>query len=417
MNLEPFVRIYRYGENFKYEAPRLYVAGNLEESRDALSDCLQVVSESRAEIDYLSVDGTTINVDNGKLPAAGKFEIKITLPTTGSDRFYHSISEFISINKKTLSDGNFPSEFFLIDDNYYSGDSEKNTNIERLKNHVRFAFLLSKVADYSGSSKTGIEKLVFIRSEEGGANKALTIIPNITPELIKLDLDISDLEAVLESIDEKKGHYVEKRAIFNQSLVDYYAADSEGVELLSVARDWNAVNKLYRDNLDTYISGFSVHKARKEIAEYEFELNKRYSELASQLHSKVLAVPVSVGAIGFMVRFPDFLIQLVFLVAAVVTTWITWSSVNNQEKQADILRHSKRFSVDSFKGRFSEPPEEINEHIRKSKIIFSNADQKLSRDCKYYKRLSFSPTAIAALIIVFTDSRYSIPMKLISAIC
>ncbi|KFK60828.1 hypothetical protein JS84_24840 [Vibrio vulnificus] len=91
---------------------------------------------------------------------------------------------------------------------------------------------------------------------------------SISENLLSKDINFSLLNELTSAESELNMHYSDKLSVFYASLHEFlgggYAPDEAFNKLID---SWGAFVALYQNNLSTYLSGFSFHKAKKEVAE------------------------------------------------------------------------------------------------------------------------------------------------------
>lgn len=111
---------------------------------------------------------------------------------------------------------------------------------------------------------------------------------------------------------------------------------------------WDKFVKLFENNLSTYMSGFSFHKARKEIAKSEAEFAEKISKLITDLTTKVLSIPVSLLASFGIIKLTSRSEMLLVLLGVLLSSLILHMVLLNQDKQLKHICHAKDIAFMPF---------------------------------------------------------------------
>ncbi|ECL4293766.1 hypothetical protein FTG89_24435, partial [Salmonella enterica] len=313
--------------------------------------------------DELIADG--VFIENNVLPIDWQsISITLKLPRDSVQRFHNSITDLITFS--SVRNGEFPTDFYIIDLDYYSKDTITPPAVQKVKNVCRLIKALSKLAHYHDRKATdGEPRLVFIQGSDGRSKSAI-LQPTITNEMLGYsDIDCNIVEQLQDehSINDVN-HHIEKRGIFRNTLVEYINENNFNFQQL--IEHWAGFCLAYDNNLSVYLSGFNFHKARKDVAAAELDFSEKTAKTISDLTAKILTIPLSLlAAIGIW-KLSALTEQLVVASGVVFTSLIINLIISSQWKQLRRIIHSKNMVFNPFILKLKKYPSELQGDINKA---------------------------------------------------
>ncbi|EIS7449328.1 hypothetical protein I5467_22705 [Citrobacter sp. FDAARGOS_156] len=347
--------------------------------------------------DEFTVDGDPLQ-GNCLPPNWKTIDLTLKLPRDSIHRFHNSIEELI--NFSSIRNGDFPTDFYIIDLDYYSGDAITPPSVQKIENICKLIKALSKLAHYHDRKSTdGEPRLVFIQGSEGRSKSAI-LQPTITKEMLNYsDIDCTVVEQLKDDISvDDVNHHVEKRGIFRNTLVEY--VNENNFDFQKLIEYWTEFRLAYDNNLSVYLSGFNFHKARKDVAAAELEFAEKTSKTISDLTTKILAIPVSLLAALGAWKMQDLTEQLVILIGVIFTSVIINLIISSQEKQLNRIIHAKDMVFSPFILKLKNYPNELQNDITKA-IDELKKNEKFSKNIliSFYV-LCWIPTLVGIVIIL-----------------
>lgn len=355
------------------------------------------VSQYIVEDEFIA-DG--IFIENNALPRDWQsISITLKLPRDSVQRFHNSITDLITFS--SVRNGEFPTNFYIIDQDYHSEDTVTPPAVQKVKNVCRLIKALSKLAHYHDRKATdGEPRLVFIQGSDGRSKSAI-LQPTITNEMLDYsDIDCSIVEQLQDdhSINDVN-HHIEKRGIFRNTLVEYINENNFNFQQLM--EHWTDFRLAYDNNLSVYLSGFNFHKARKDVAAAELDFSEKISKTISDLTAKILAIPLSLlAAIGIW-KLSDLTEQLVVTSGVVFTSLIINLIISSQWKQLKRIIHSKEMVFNPFILKLKNYPNELQKDINKAIDELKNNEIFSFRILISFYILCWIPTAVGIAIIIY----------------
>ncbi|HAK8511642.1 TPA: hypothetical protein H2W85_003205 [Salmonella enterica] len=348
--------------------------------------------------DEFSADG--VFLQNNVLPIDWQsISITLKLPRDSVQRFHKSITDLITFS--SVRNGEFPTDFYIIDLDYYSEDSVTPPEIQKVKNVCRLIKALSKLAHYHDRKATdGEPRLVFIQGSDGRSKSAI-IQPTITNEMLGYnDIDCNIVEQLQDdhSINDVN-HHIEKRGIFRNTLVEYINENNYNFQQLM--EHWTDFRLAYDNNLSVYLSGFNFHKARKDVAAAELDFSEKTSKTISDLTAKILAIPLSLlAAIGIW-KLSVLAEQLVVVSGVIFTSLIINLIISSQWKQLKRIIHSKEMVFNPITLKLKNYPQELQGDINKAIDELKKNERFSFRVLLFFYILCWIPTVVGIAIIIY----------------
>ncbi|MCX0499716.1 hypothetical protein [Erwinia billingiae] len=347
--------------------------------------------------DILEIDGDEWT-EGEPFPSSGS-EIYFSFSTynRSSDKFYKGKSEFLNAN--TLKKGVIPSEYYIVEDDFISNSPVIPEYIVKANKLCEFIISLSKLAHYHDTrSELTNYKLIFVKNSDSKSS-SISLETDFSEELIQNQLNTGVINYLSDEKNKFKPHFNESLGIFRNSLVDYVTEQGKGFN--DLVTSWADFHDYYEKNLSVYLSGFSFHKARKDVASAETEFAEKTSKIISELTIKLLSIPLSfIASLGIAKLDKGLDISIAFI-GVVITSVILLMVIKNQENQFKRIIHAKNLVFEPFqKDKDTYPPplqKEITEVLKELK----GNEVTASRTLDAFKALTFTPVIVAIFSILF----------------
>lgn len=349
------------------------------------------------------IDDSEVSSPKDQNKVGSKLEFKIKIPTGGPEKFYHSILDLIS-GAPQISRGKLPQEFYLLEENYLHGNDIEIESISKLSTVCEIINKLSNLAHYHVEKPgAGHYKLIFMQQEESVSKANVleleTIVDGSMLDLPSLDLGI--FNSFKEENLTSDPHYISRVGVFRVSLVEFLKKSrTSPPPFLNLLINWDDFVNLYNKNLETYLSGFAFHKAKREIAEAEFNIAEQFSKITSEITGKLLGIPVSLAAAIAIIRTENILESFLIVSGLSLATLIISGTVGNQQRQLERISHAKDVIFNSFEGRQDSYPEDLKNKISEMKLGLEDNEKKLKRLLWIFRVLSWSPFLLGVLLFV-----------------
>ena len=347
----------------------------------------------------IEIDGNDIyEIDD--LPSSGKVvQYTFNVARRSADRFYVSKEDFISIN--SLKKGVIPKDFFIVSDNYYSSDSRKPQYITKVEKICLLISYLSKIAhfhDIKSDNNVNFYRLVFVLHSESKSSTAV-IETNLSNDMLDSGLINIDLIAALSNSDASKdSHYLEKLNTFRNTLIEYIANSSSNFS--HIVKSWDEINTLYSNNLAVYMSAFSFHKSRKEVADAEIDYAEKISKIISEITNKSLAIPISLVAAISIFQISDTVVTWVAFAGVLLTSIITALVSASLKHQLEHICHAKDTLFMSLKNRLTSEQNDLKIRLDEATLNLKRNEVFCIRTLDLMSCLTWMPTCVGIIAML-----------------
>ena len=160
----------------------------------------------------------------------------------------------------------------------------------------------------------------------------------------------------------------------------------------------------FQANLNTYVSGFAFHKAKREVAEAEFDIASKYATVLGDITGKLLTIPVSFAAL-IAISKTDEIIEKIFLILGLMFASLMISgAIQNQRRHFKLIKQAKDIVIDSFQGKTESYPPELRDFISNMKSSLLSDEHKLSWILRVLQIVVWTPTFISVAYIYFFNA-------------
>lgn len=331
-------------------------------------------------------------------------ELVFRLPRKAGSQFYQNFSAFINNYTFSYSEEVELPDFYLFEEDlYYSSDvkiTDQSNKFDRLEVLIKNIAKLETLAHYHDEKLDSFRTLVYLSGEH---RTPIVLSVSISENLLSRDINFSLLNELTAEESELNMHFSDKLSVFYASLHEFLSGGMSPKEaFIKLIESWESFVSLYRNNLSTYLSGFSFHKAKKEVAEAEIELSDKLTNLTSDIVFKLFSVPASVIALAAIMQKGDLnaLVFVMLFVGVFVTILLMYGLLKSQEDKYESLEKAKDLVFSSISGKEAEYPDELNSEIVNMKERLNNHFSSTRKWLKYYRYAIFSPLVAIVLFII-----------------
>jgi hypothetical protein len=396
MSISSVVQLYRFIEPPRFEGGKIFGEADYSLVRPYLK---AVVDSGFGRFEEIIVDDE--EVDSDELPLHGdtaSFVFKCVHST--SENFHESLISFLR-SDPGISKGELPEEFFLIEENFYSRDVNRPDLIQSLYSICEFIKCLSGLALYH-DAKNGF-KLVFVPTSSKGGGKSIVLDARLSIDILA-DVENLDCSLLRELDNSAKAdpHYSEKIGVFGVTLTELYERCSDNQKFFDyLVRNWGSFLISYHNNLAVYLSGFAFHKAKKEVAQAEFDLASQFSKVIGDITAKLLGIPVSFAAVLLMLKSTEKLEMISVLVSLFCFGVVMRGVLKNQYRHLKRILHARDIVIGSFEGKKSDFPSELSQAIDAMKEALFQDEKIIVKQLKFFAWMSWGPFISAIVLLVY----------------
>lgn len=372
--------------------------------RDDVRILIEKISKNNFSLfEDILIDNSELSSPPSQIDFFSTIEFKIKIPTGAPEKFYNSIEDLIQ-SVPQISRGELPQEFYLIEEDYLHGRDDEIDIVKKLSALCEIIKKLAKLAHYHvEKAGSGHFKLIFMQQEETVSKSNVLELETILDRSM-LDLPSFDL-GIFNSFTEgsliSDPHYISRVGVFRISLVEFLKkTGTRSVPLYDLLSGWDNFINLYNKNLETYLSGFAFHKAKREVAEAEFNIAAQFSKITSEITGKLLGIPVSLAAAIAIIRTENILESFLIVSGLSLATLIISGTVGNQQRQLERISHAKEVIFNSFEGRQDSYPTDLRNKINEMKTGLDRNQKKLTWILWLFRALSWVPFVLAVLLFL-----------------
>lgn len=344
-------------------------------------------------VDRKEIDASTFEISGGW----SNFEFTYKLSSAGEADVYQNLKQLL-IECKTIVRGGLPIEVYLIDEDICSQDDEiLDPRLGNLRALCQLITCLADLAHYHDEKLRGEEyRLIFVEDDGAKGAKTITLQPCVDLDLLKYSVSSNLLESLLESNFDKNPHLVKERSIFRASLVEFSKDSTDARERFRfVVLNWKDFLRLY-NNLDTYLSGFSFHKAKQEVGSAELSIADQLSKLISDISGKVLSIPISLVVLIAIAKAGNVFESTVLVLGITLTSFIMAETIAAQKLQYNRICHSRVLLFSAHEKKIDIYPDDLKEYLRSAIRGLTKNEKMLGRSLWALRCLAWLP-AIAAV--------------------
>jgi len=400
MALAPIVELFR-------NVNRPLITDGVFSSRLAVTEELvRLINATRKlypdQFDEIVVDDTEVMSDESLPEQGGYIEFTFRLPTGPENKFYSSLAGLI-LDVPKISRGEVPAEFYLIEEDYFSGTDALSPELEKLKVVCKLIKGLSELAHYHDEkASSGQYRLIFIQPEDSTlpVTKAVEIDTTVNVSMLGGKIpDITLVESLCADSPKTDPHYSSKIGVFRASLAEFMKKCPVSEPVFSfLVSEWEDFTSLFNKNLNTYLSGFAFHKAKREVAEAELKIADEFSKLIIDITGKLLGIPLSLAAAIAITKSTSITESLLLVIGLGLATLIFSGTVGNQQRQFQRIIHAKDVVFNALEGKQEIYPDELKADITKMKNGLNVNEYKLRWLLRLFRCLSWVPFLLGSVL-------------------
>lgn len=391
---------------FRAAGRPIITAGAFSASMAFTPDTIKLISNAREAsinvFDELLIDEREV-FDNDPLPITGnKIDFVIRPPQDSANSFHASLKEFLKSSPQ-ISRGEIPTDFYLINEDYFSGDDICSPKISVLSAICDLIKKLSQLANYHDSKATSDHyKLVFVQPGELRQISPVVLETQIIEKMLENEIpDLEILDELCTDSAKSDAHYNEKIGIFWTSLTEFVEKKCQHKNsFFNLVKYWKEFIVSYRNNLGTYLSGFSFHKAKREIAEAEFGIAEQLSKITSDIAGSLFSIPISIAGTIVIFKTENTTEICFILFGLLLIIPIIFGIIFNKKNQLKRIEHAKGIIFDSIEGKKQSYPENLKNAIDSMIVNINSSIVQLKRWLNVYLAISFAPFVLGLIIFV-----------------
>lgn len=367
----------------------------------AVSESIALIRASGVgRFDELLVDGKEVDANSYDFSKAwNSIGFTYKIDTSGNVPVFRSFDQLMARSKSFLR-SEIPAHFYLVDDDILSSEEPIDDRVSSLKSICKLIVCLADLAHFHDEKNSSDEyKLVFVAEDPAKGERAITLFPYLDREILACNVGAELLDSLQTSNLDNNPHLLKERSIFRASLIEYLLGQAGGRERFKkLISTWDQFRSLYESNLSTYLSGFSFHKAKQEVATAQLTIADQMSKVVGEISGKILGVPVSLAVTVAIAKTDGVLESSILVLGIMLTSALIAETLAAQRLQYERIKHSRKIIFATHQQKLSQYPEDLRNFLKEAIRGLSANERKLSRSLRALRLVSWSP-AIAAILV------------------
>ena len=278
-------------------------------------------------------------------------------PTISYKRFFKSVDDLI-VSNTGVKKGILPESFYLIENDYLSSEANEPENLRQLKQVCRWIIFLKQALPHTEEKNDSYLFVLLTEDKESkGFKKHLIESRFNIDELQSLD----GLEMFEEMLTNTDLHCSERLAVVRNALEELLSKrPAINQKLGCILSEFEVFKKIYQDNYETYINGFSLKDFKKEVIEKHEEFASKIENSLSDVINKGMAIPVSIASIGYLIKENDLANSLVISFAVLVVSIFMYILVKQHLKRLEYIESALKEIFEKFKEKEESAAQFVN---------------------------------------------------------
>lgn len=321
-------------------------------------------------------------------------------------RFYQNASELIDRSSRP-SRGEMPENFYLIEEDYFAGESPQPAQVSHLAVLIDLINLLGDLTAAPQTKFPGPRHLIFVLpAQERLPPRTIELLTQIKQRTVELPVpDLSELRLLMDGGASKSLHASERRALFRVAVATVLAKTSDGTDAMAhLVENWGKVLEKYNYDVDCYVSNFSFDKARKEVASAELEFVSKIHGVVGDSTAKLLGLPISLAALVVIYTEKSMVSSYLYLLSMLCVGIVFSVALSNQAMQLRRIQLSFQTMFEQFRTRPELYADSLTPLIDKATRDFDKQFRFGLRAAMLLRVLAWIPPVVGTAFIAF---RYS----------
>jgi hypothetical protein len=335
-------------------------------------------------------------------------QIEVSIPQTERGHFFSDKESFLNRHSYHLTLEILDRPFFIVADNICS-INDPSGFIDKAKEYCSFLLVLQRLANYhDNKARDDLSyRLVFVVPDKDTKGfKTLVLETKFELALFALaPPDYSILTRLLqEAEDRQHAHALDKLSIFKICFVDVLLRSNDSDTSFSfLVEKWNDLLDSYQKSWENYLSGFSFHKLRSELAEQQTTYAQKLTDVISGLTGKLLTIPLSIGTLTFLDGKSTLNSLIIYFVASLVVVYIVRSSIVIQQVNVKNISGSFKIALGKINDLHSSGNPTIAAEIKGIRGNLEDVCKRINNTLFIYQHLSWFPLLALSAYLLFLN--------------
>lgn len=340
--------------------------------------------------------------------------IELSFPQNHEIRFHQNANNLVT----TLGKSNkveLPEFYYLVDEDYYHSKDDlakRPPQLQSIDSVVGFASKLESLAN-SVDDRGGTRRAIFYvtDADKKGHIRPVSIELKITPDLLNLPKSSFVILDAAAHADSSNPHEYEKRLILKSALHEVMIRhDGHDNIIKHLFENWEEVDKIYHQHLETFIEGISFNKLRHEVEERGLSFLNDLNNSLSEISLKLTALPASFGVWVYFARGDQELIRMLgFFLAILMMTLLLHNSLKGLFNRLDYIeglieRQISLFSQKSNASYIEVENSKLGSDIKSLDKSLSIRVSEVRDNLTVYRCVLWFPVLIMLIVIIYQHS-------------
>ncbi len=363
-----------------------------------VSEAIEGLRNSKAgQLVELVVDGDDLSPKDFRSSSSWtSLSFTFTVDRSGAVQIFQNFEELMGLSKSFVRKS-LPPHFYLIDDNILSSEEPIDTRVKALQGICGLIVYLADLAHYHDEKGCDEYKLVFVADDGAKGERAVTLQPYLDIEFLSYEIGTDLLDSLQNGNLDSNPHLAKERSLFRSTLIEYLSGSTGGKERFrTLLSTWAKFRDLYENNLATYLSGFSFHKAKQEVAAAQLTIADQMSKVVSDMSGKILSVPISLAVVVAIAKANGVLESTILVGGVTLASALIAETLAAQKLQYERIKHSRTMIFEVHQQKLTQYPQDLQKFLTEATSSLHKNETKLRRSLLTLRFMSWIP-ALAAV--------------------
>ncbi|GAB6140899.1 hypothetical protein JCM14076_16280 [Methylosoma difficile] len=341
----------------------------------------------------IKCDGDYIDLPIQELKTGQDLTFRLNIPLIEHKLFFKDIADLIT-NYTGIKIGKLPESFYLIGEDYLTTEANEPEKLIQLRRVCRWILFLDKALPHTDKSNNSFTFVLLTEDKENKGFKKHLIESRFTFADLK---PLDGLESFEEMLKNQDLHCSERLAVVRNALEELLSKrPATNQQLGYILSEFEVFKKLYQDNYETYINGFSLKDFKKEVIEKHQDVASKIDGALYDVINKALAIPVSIVTIGALIKEDQLINSLVVSCAVLLVPVLMWWLIGQHLKRLEEIQLDIKEIFDKFENKKESAAQFVDEK-RQSLVDRSKS---ITVVLKILKWLGFAPVIAAIFLLL-----------------
>ncbi|QPK62541.1 hypothetical protein IVG45_17050 [Methylomonas sp. LL1] len=324
-----------------------------------------------------------------------KLKFTLNFPIiSGFKRFFLNVDDLIS-HHTGVKKGLLPDEFYLIENDYLTGEVDEPEKLQQLRKVCRWIVFLKQALPHTEEKRDSYLFVLLTEDKESKGFKKHLIESRFTfHELQNLD----GLEYFEEMLTNEDLHSHERLAVVRNALEELLSKrPTINQRLGDILSEFEVFKQLYQDNYETYINGFSLKDFKKEVIEKHEEFAHKIENTLNDVLNKGFSIPISIATIAALIKEKELINGLVISFSVLLISVFMCRLIKQHRDRLKDIKLALNEVFEKFENREESAAQFVND--KQNNLI--KRSESIDRDLERLNWLSLTPFLIVIILLFY----------------